>query len=1031
MSTTTSKAVILDSPSQWEDWYFVVESMAQDANVWDYINPNLSAQPDIPTLPLQPTASTINPDATSLVDLDINERDLYKLLFAEFKEEKAHVAKILDELKAINHHIVTTISATNIAYIRDKKTGYGRLTALKQRLAPTDYARKLEVIQKWNKLKIFSKKEGVEKWLMEWEVTYNEAKTLGLPHVSGILPLLDFAQAISPIDSNHASSLNYELYGKRDDDPTLPSLYEVIEKFRNIQRQSSAAAKGSSHSGFVTLKGEDQATSSSDSTSTAPATTGTSNQKDQSNTPRTPCLCGGKYHRWKMCYYLNPSKRPKDWTGKKEIYELINKEINKKPSGKSRQWFEDNYKYDGFQKESPLLPPKESNQLGSFITHCSFPTSQDFKLYDSWTLDNASDVHVCNNPKRSGYQKTRDANVTDRLFAANTSLPIESFGSVKVNVDTQSGPGVIELTNVALVPGFMANLVSLKRFNDKGVHWNSQFPAKLTRNQVDFCKLHQIDDHWVLERASKVENISSTSTSATAHSSFATSSADRKQVVTAAKMHLILGHASPEVVEKVTNSATDVEIDQSEPCPSTRECESCAISKATQMISRKSVVEEPENGVPFDRTTWDMVGFSEGYNGDRYMSHFQCRQYKFNLVFTHPRKSDALGIFQDAFKYVETQYQGKIRYVRLDGETSLQSNFDRFLAEKGIKSERTATYTPAQNGGAERSGRVIVTKARAMRIEASLPANMWPETVKAAGYVANRTPIQRLGWKTPFECVTKHKPMLAHLHVYGCKAYPLQHNIPRRNKLDPRAHIGHLVGYDSSNIWRIWIPSKGDVIRTRDVIFDDSKVYDPTDLDVGMVLRESAEKLVETLKLPEYQAQANAEDDTLDYFIVDTGDQDQGTDLTSPAGEIQQPQTEKSLIREGGNTHLLTPSRSPTPVAGAMATPQGGPAMATPREGVSASSAIPQLQASDPPARRGPKGPRSEGMDPSNIIQGPRISRRSAHVTALQNTSELSGFYSAFITGVIQSGAKEGGTQGYPSRPTKIVESYATARPYG
>jgi hypothetical protein len=141
--------------------------------------------------------------------------------------------------------------------------------------------------------------------------------------------------------------------------------------------------------------------------------------------------------------------------------------------------------------------------------------------------------------------------------------------------------------------------------------------------------------------------------------------------------------------------------------------------------------------------------------------------------------------------------------VRLDGETSLGGIFENFVSEKGIKPERTAPDTPAQNGGSERSGRVIVTKGRTMRIEANLPANMWPETVKAAGYTANRTPVRKLLWKTPLEAVLKHKPQLAHMHVYGSRAYPLDHHIARKNKMEPRAHIGYLVGYDSTNIYRI------------------------------------------------------------------------------------------------------------------------------------------------------------------------------------------------------------------------------------
>ena len=90
-----------------------------------------------------------------------------------------------------------------------------------------------------------------------------------------------------------------------------------------------------------------------------------------------------------------------------------------------------------------------------------------------------------------------------------------------------------------------------------------------------------------------------------------------------------------------------------------------------------------------------------------------------------------------------------------------------------------------------------------MRIEANLPTDIWPEIVKASGYTSNRTPIRKLEWKTPFKAVTKAKPHFAHMHVYSCRAYLLDHHIPKKKKLEPQAHIGYLVGYDSTNIYRI------------------------------------------------------------------------------------------------------------------------------------------------------------------------------------------------------------------------------------
>ena len=68
-----------------------------------------------------------------------------------------------------------------------------------------------------------------------------------------------------------------------------------------------------------------------------------------------------------------------------------------------------------------------------------------------------------------------------------------------------------------------------------------------------------------------------------------------------------------------------------------------------------------------------------------------------------------------------------------------------------------------------------------------------------------------------------------HLVPYGCRAYSFIKNRSKLEKLEPRAHIGYLVGYDSTNVFRIWIPSQKTVILTRDVVFDITKRYHPDD----------------------------------------------------------------------------------------------------------------------------------------------------------------------------------------------------------
>ena len=80
------------------------------------------------------------------------------------------------------------------------------LVALKKRLALMDYAKKLEVVRKYNKLKTYSKREPVKKWLRNWETTYIDGKELQILEVANERSLIDFTTAILAIDLGYASS---------------------------------------------------------------------------------------------------------------------------------------------------------------------------------------------------------------------------------------------------------------------------------------------------------------------------------------------------------------------------------------------------------------------------------------------------------------------------------------------------------------------------------------------------------------------------------------------------------------------------------------------------------------------------------------------------------------------------------------------------------------------------------------------------------------------------------------------------------
>jgi hypothetical protein len=68
------------------------------------------------------------------------------------------------------------------------------------------------------------------------------------------------------------------------------------------------------------------------------------------------------------------------------------------------------------------------------------------------------------------------------------------------------------------------------------------------------------------------------------------------------------------------------------------------------------------------------------------------------------------------------------------------------------------------------------------------------------------------------------QPDVINVYAYGCRVYSIrkevledQEKVVRKTK--PRTHIGYLVGYGGSNIYRIWVLQNSEIITVRDVEF--------------------------------------------------------------------------------------------------------------------------------------------------------------------------------------------------------------------
>ncbi|PZD30029.1 hypothetical protein A1F97_10211 [Pyrenophora tritici-repentis] len=269
---------------------------------------------------------------------------------------------------------------------------------------------------------------------------------------------------------------------------------------------------------------------------------------------------------------------------------------------------------------------------------------------------------------------------------------------------------------------------------------------------------------------------------ASAHAHKKPSYEPRKQLqLTPEEAHIMWGHAGRQAIDHLPRSVDGLQLVDGDPAPKWKNCEICIQSKLTKLVSRRPPREPATR--PFERISIDLRLLAK----------------------------------------IERQYDSQVVTIRLDMEAGYVELLE-ICRDLGIALEPRATE--AQNGGIERAGKSIVIRGRAIRLHAGLPKEYANECVMSAIYLLNRTPVEAIDWRCPYTKVKGVKPSVAHLEVIGARAYVLNEKLPRGAKLDSRALIGHLVGFDSTNIFRVWLPSIGRVIRTRDVVFVRSKLCD-------------------------------------------------------------------------------------------------------------------------------------------------------------------------------------------------------------
>jgi transposase InsO family protein len=136
-------------------------------------------------------------------------------------------------------------------------------------------------------------------------------------------------------------------------------------------------------------------------------------------------------------------------------------------------------------------------------------------------------------------------------------------------------------------------------------------------------------------------------------------------------------------------------------------------------------------------------------------------------------RRQALNIFRTDIHTVEyngNEYDPEIKALQAGNAKEYHKPAKILWERYGARTQFTMTYTPQQNGVAERRMRTSMEHFRALFFDGNLPRVLWAVCIRHVTDLLNMTPSVSTNQRTPYELWHNRKPTVIHLRVFGCKA---------------------------------------------------------------------------------------------------------------------------------------------------------------------------------------------------------------------------------------------------------------------
>jgi hypothetical protein len=319
-----------------------------------------------------------------------------------------------------------------------------------------------------------------------------------------------------------------------------------------------------------------------------------------------------------------------------------------------------------------------------------------YKLINCWTLNSDIDIHVRNDSDR--FQLNRIIDLNDQLVVDKIVYDIENYETMNIVVKEFDDSINIQFLNVTLMSEFFISLISLIKMMKKEIHWNIE-EKRLHRKEIIFCDVESIEDHWVLEKNSSIDE---------RFEVFEVKSETFKSdlMITNREWHEMLSHSRSKVIAHLVEKIDVIKINDLDSASTINRCETCVLIKTHEIMSRRSKQEESID-YSLSRVDYDLISMNEKYNDDYWISHFVCFQIRMNFVYIHSRKNDAFSMIREFLKTTRIRYDQIVRFIRMNHERILRFEYRDFIKMRRIVTKRFASYTSSQNDKIERSEKNI------------------------------------------------------------------------------------------------------------------------------------------------------------------------------------------------------------------------------------------------------------------------------------------------------------------------------------